>query len=166
MTRENKFSLRNVATTVGLSIALASGGLVLTGCAEFEAEVESAQSDISGILNDAREQINTIADQGSTLIAEAKAFSDAAQFSVEDATTSAQNAATEARDALTSLEDKKADAEQLAANAQADLEEAKKKFDDLSHTLTGEELAKIEAERDRVVQTLDELITDLEQAQK
>lgn len=103
-----------------------------------------------------------LADNRDQIIADARAFSASAQQSVTDAVSSAQKSADEARAALESLNEKRTSAEADVDTARQQLNDAKTKLDDLSATLSGDELAQIEAERDKIVGALDSLISQLE----
>lgn len=118
----------------------------------------------SAAVSDAKEKVASLQTEGQQLLEDAKNFSQSARASIEDATTSAQTSADEARAALEGLNQKRENAQVEAEAAHAKLEEAKAKLDELASKLNGDELAKVEAERDKIMGSLDDLISKLETA--
>ncbi len=156
-----------LTSSVHSRLALTATALILvastlTGCAELE----SRTTQVSNAVDSAKEEINSLKSQGEQLLGEAKKFTAASQDAVTAATTKANEAAAAAFTALDTLSDKKADAQASADDARAQLETAKAELEKLSSTLSGDELAAIEAERDKIMSDIEALVKDLEAAAK
>lgn len=152
MTKKPRFSAPT-GTAVAAVIALAA----LAGCS-----LDSNPESWAAAISEAKAQAEDLAANRDQIIADAKAFGSSAQQSVTDAVSSAQSSADEARAALESLNEKRATAQEEVDAAKQQLNDAKLKLDDLTSKLSGDELAAIEAERDKIMGSLDSLISQLE----
>ncbi|WP_029067770.1 hypothetical protein [Jonesia quinghaiensis] len=142
----------------GILTMPALAAVLLAGCAEVGL-------DLDDLRDQASQHASDLSSHGDDLLSQAQNFGAEAQTAIEGATTGAEDAAQQARDAIAALEGGQENAEQRVADARTALDEAQAQLDELKNSVSDDQLATIEAERDQIAQLLTDLKGDLESAQ-
>ena len=141
----------------GVMAAVVISG-ALAGCAETSAELDR-------LCEQASEHVDDVRSQSEGLWEQAQGLSDQVQQAASAASKDASAAADSVSKALDAVEQGHADAQQQVDAARGAVEEAQARLEELAQQATPEELAQLEAERDRVAALLEQLKADVEAAQ-